>query len=35
MRQRHQPFAFEEWLDGLLDELACTKANGATVAGAR
>ncbi|WP_057446373.1 LuxR C-terminal-related transcriptional regulator [Pseudomonas savastanoi] len=22
MRQRHQPFAFEEWLDGLLDELA-------------
>jgi LuxR family maltose regulon positive regulatory protein len=21
MRQRHQPFAFEEWLDGLLDEL--------------
>ncbi|MEO4046261.1 LuxR C-terminal-related transcriptional regulator [Pseudomonas sp. CAU 1711] len=24
MRQRHQPFAFEEWLDGLLDELgAC------------
>lgn len=22
LRQRHQPFAFEEWLDGLLDELA-------------
>ena len=22
MRQRHQPFAFEEWIDGLLDELA-------------
>jgi LuxR family maltose regulon positive regulatory protein len=22
MRQRHQPFAFEEWLDSLLDELA-------------
>ncbi|WP_122221786.1 LuxR C-terminal-related transcriptional regulator [Pseudomonas syringae group genomosp. 3] len=22
MRQRHQPFAFEEWLEGLLDELA-------------
>lgn len=22
MRQRHQPFAFEEWLDGVLDELA-------------
>ncbi|WP_166363946.1 LuxR C-terminal-related transcriptional regulator [Pseudomonas akapageensis] len=22
MRQRHQPFAFEEWLDGLLDELS-------------
>lgn len=22
MRQRHQPFGFEEWLDGLLDELA-------------
>ncbi|MFZ5960629.1 LuxR C-terminal-related transcriptional regulator [Pseudomonas knackmussii] len=22
MRQRHQPFAFEAWLDGLLDELA-------------
>ncbi|WP_347901966.1 LuxR C-terminal-related transcriptional regulator [Pseudomonas purpurea] len=22
MRQRHQPFAFEEWLDGLLDDLA-------------
>ncbi len=22
MRQRHQPFAFEQWLDGLLDELA-------------
>lgn len=22
MRQRHQPFAFEEWLDGMLDELA-------------
>lgn len=22
MRQRHQPFAFEEWLDALLDELA-------------
>ncbi|KPW98213.1 Regulatory protein, LuxR [Pseudomonas syringae pv. coryli] len=22
MRQRHRPFAFEEWLDGLLDELA-------------
>ena len=22
MRQRHQPFAFEEWLDGLLDEMA-------------
>ncbi|MBX8571945.1 LuxR C-terminal-related transcriptional regulator [Pseudomonas cichorii] len=22
MRQRNQPFAFEEWLDGLLDELA-------------
>lgn len=22
MRQRHQPFAYEEWLDGLLDELA-------------
>lgn len=22
MRQRHEPFAFEEWLDGLLDELA-------------
>ncbi|MCU1715675.1 LuxR C-terminal-related transcriptional regulator [Pseudomonas sp. 5P_3.1_Bac2] len=22
MRQRHQPFAFEEWLDTLLDELA-------------
>lgn len=22
MRQRHQPFAFEHWLDGLLDELA-------------
>ena len=22
MRQRHQPFAFEEWFDGLLDELA-------------
>ena len=22
MRQGHQPFAFEEWLDGLLDELA-------------
>jgi LuxR family maltose regulon positive regulatory protein len=21
MRQRHQPFAFEQWLDGLLDEL--------------
>lgn len=21
LRQRHQPFAFEEWLDGLLDEL--------------
>ncbi|MGA4636294.1 LuxR C-terminal-related transcriptional regulator [Pseudomonas solani] len=21
MRQRHQPFAFEEWIDGLLDEL--------------
>ncbi|CAM3034981.1 helix-turn-helix transcriptional regulator [Pseudomonas floridensis] len=21
-RQRHQPFAFEQWLDGLLDELA-------------
>ena len=21
MRQRHQPFAFEEWLDGLLDQL--------------
>ena len=22
MRQRHEPFAFDEWLDGLLDELA-------------
>ena len=22
MRQRHQPFAFEEWLDGLLDDLS-------------
>lgn len=22
MRQRHQPFAYEQWLDGLLDELA-------------
>ncbi|MFJ4441805.1 LuxR C-terminal-related transcriptional regulator [Pseudomonas sp. NPDC089422] len=22
MRQRHQPFAFEEWIDSLLDELA-------------
>ena len=22
LRQRHQPFAYEEWLDGLLDELA-------------
>ena len=22
MRQRHQPFAFEQWLDGLLDEVA-------------
>lgn len=22
MRQRHQPFAFEQWLDGLLDELS-------------
>src|SRR3990167_4367546 len=22
LRQRHQPFAFEEWLDGLLDDLA-------------
>lgn len=22
LRQRHQPFGFEEWLDGLLDELA-------------
>lgn len=22
LRQRHQPFAFEEWLDGFLDELA-------------
>ncbi|MFJ4348357.1 LuxR C-terminal-related transcriptional regulator [Pseudomonas sp. NPDC089401] len=22
MRQRHQPFAYEEWIDGLLDELA-------------
>ncbi|WP_437881470.1 LuxR C-terminal-related transcriptional regulator [Pseudomonas sp. LRF_L74] len=22
MRQRHQPFAFEQWLDGFLDELA-------------
>ncbi|WP_439852041.1 LuxR C-terminal-related transcriptional regulator [Pseudomonas syringae] len=22
MRQRHQPFVFEEWLEGLLDELA-------------
>lgn len=22
MRQRHQPFAFEEWLEGLLDELS-------------
>lgn len=22
MRQRHQPFAFEEWLDGVLDELS-------------
>ncbi|WP_263144060.1 LuxR C-terminal-related transcriptional regulator [Pseudomonas sp. RIT-PI-AD] len=22
LRQRHQPFAFEEWLDGLLEELA-------------
>ncbi|MEN0108266.1 MAG: helix-turn-helix transcriptional regulator, partial [Pseudomonas sp.] len=21
LRQRHQPFAFEEWLDGLLDDL--------------
>ncbi|WP_416771837.1 LuxR C-terminal-related transcriptional regulator [Pseudomonas sp. RHF3.3-3] len=27
MRQRHQPFAFEEWLDGLLDELAVQLSN--------
>lgn len=28
MRQRHQPFAFEEWLDGLLDELAAHLSPG-------
>ncbi|MCH5142052.1 hypothetical protein JMU72_14720, partial [Mammaliicoccus sciuri] len=31
MRQRHQPFAFEEWLDGLLDELAVHLHNGAPI----
>ena len=29
MRQRHQPFAFEEWLDGLLDELTLYLSTGA------
>ncbi|WP_338486436.1 LuxR C-terminal-related transcriptional regulator [Pseudomonas trivialis] len=29
MRQRHQPFAFEEWLDGLLDELTLHLSTGA------
>ena len=29
MRQRHQPFAFEQWLDGLLDELALYLQPGA------
>ncbi|MBC3195302.1 LuxR C-terminal-related transcriptional regulator [Pseudomonas poae] len=29
MRQRHQPFAFEEWLDGLLDELTLYLSIGA------
>lgn len=28
MRQRHQPFAFEQWLDGLLDELAQKLGDG-------
>jgi LuxR family maltose regulon positive regulatory protein len=31
MRQRHQPFAFEEWLDGLLDELALHLIPGSPV----
>ncbi|WP_375741545.1 LuxR C-terminal-related transcriptional regulator [Pseudomonas boanensis] len=28
MRQRHQPFAFEQWLDGLLDEMAVRPESG-------
>ncbi|UTW06907.1 LuxR C-terminal-related transcriptional regulator [Pseudomonas benzenivorans] len=31
LRQRHQPFAYEEWLDGLLDELALRLDPGSPV----